>query len=101
MIQAGHTIKSSTVLIMGITFKENCPDMRNTKVVDIYKELLELALMQIYWNPWAKPENVKHEYDIDLLSKIDDEKILSSCNCCCGSDDFKTFNLKNTKILVL
>lgn len=97
MIQAGHTIKSSNVLIMGITFKENCPDMRNTKVVDIYKELLEFGINVDIFDPWAKPENVKHEYDIDLLSKIDDEKSYQAVIVAVAHDDFKTFNFKKYK----
>ncbi len=97
MIQAGHTIKSSNVLIMGITFKENCPDMRNTKVVDIYKELLEFGINVDVFDPWAKPENVKHEYDIDLLSTIDDKKSYQAVIVAVAHDDFKTFNFKKYK----
>lgn len=97
MIQTGHTIKSSNVLIMGITFKENCPDMRNTKVIDIYKELLEFGINVDIFDPWAKPENVKHEYDIDLLSKIDDEKSYQAVIVAVAHDDFKTFNFKKYK----
>jgi len=68
MIRKGTYLKEVKVLILGITFKENCPDIRNTKVIDIYKELKELGLAVDIYDPWVKPEEVKHEYDIDILS---------------------------------
>jgi UDP-N-acetyl-D-glucosamine/UDP-N-acetyl-D-galactosamine dehydrogenase len=67
MIQKGTCIKGTKVLILGITFKENCPDIRNTRVIDIYKELKSYGLEVDIYDPWAKPEEVKHEYNIDIL----------------------------------
>lgn len=74
MIGKGHQIKSSNVLIMGITFKENCPDVRNTKVVDIYNEFLQYDLNVDVFDPWANPKEVKDEYGIELLKELDSEK---------------------------
>ena len=59
---------------MGITFKENCPDIRNSKVIDIYRELLEYGIHVDIFDPWASPEKVKHEYDIEMLTDLKDDK---------------------------
>ncbi len=71
MIQKDHKIKHSRALILGFTFKENCPDVRNTKVIDIYKELKEFGLIVDVYDPWANAEEVKREYDLDLLPQLD------------------------------
>jgi len=70
MIQKGYTIKGANALVLGVTFKENCPDVRNTKVVDIYNELVQFGLEVDVYDPWANPEEVKHEYGISLLEKL-------------------------------
>jgi UDP-N-acetyl-D-galactosamine dehydrogenase len=74
MINKGHTIKGANVLILGVTFKENCPDVRNTKVIDIYNELTQFELNVDVYDPWADPTEVKHEYDLDLLPKLNGKK---------------------------
>ncbi len=66
MIQAGLTVRDAKVLVMGITFKENCPDSRNTKVVDIINTLKEYGISPVVVDPMADPEIVKAEYGIDL-----------------------------------
>jgi len=73
MIGKGHVIKGSSALILGITFKENCPDVRNTKVVDIYNELIQFGVNVDVYDPWADPAEVKHEYGISILSKLSDK----------------------------
>ena len=67
MIKKGTCVKSTKVLLLGITFKENCPDIRNTKAIDIYNELVEYGMEVDVYDPWAKAEAVKHEYNIDIL----------------------------------
>jgi UDP-N-acetyl-D-galactosamine dehydrogenase len=74
MIGKDHIIKGANALILGITFKENCPDVRNTKVVDIYNELLQFGLNVDIYDPWADAKEVKHEYGIDILSNLTDKK---------------------------
>lgn len=74
MIKKGHTIKNAQVLMLGITFKENCPDIRNTKVVDVYKELLEYGCKVDVYDPWAKKEEVKKEYGIELINDYKNNK---------------------------
>ena len=71
LIANGVLIHRSRALILGITFKENCPDTRNTKVVDVYRELTDFGLSVDVYDPWASPHSVKHEYGIDLITTID------------------------------
>lgn len=67
MIEAGLAPKKATVVILGITFKENCPDTRNSKVVDIIKRLKEYDINPIVTDSWADEEVAKHEYGVDLV----------------------------------
>ena len=67
MIKKGIQIKDSKVLILGITFKENCPDVRNTKVVDIITEMHEYGCNVDIADYWADKNEVKHEYNLDLI----------------------------------
>ena len=67
MIEAGLAPKKANVVILGITFKENCPDFRNSKVVDIIKRLKEYEISPIVSDPWADVESVKFEYDVNLV----------------------------------
>jgi len=67
MIHKGHTIKGSKVLVLGITFKENCPDIRNSRVIDVIRELQDFGCNVDVYDPWADPEEVKREYGLDLL----------------------------------
>lgn len=66
----GLRVKDSRILILGITFKENCPDIRNTKIVDIYHTLAEYTSDITIYDPWANPEAVKREYGIDIVKKL-------------------------------
>lgn len=64
MIEKGHRIKGSKILILGFTFKENCPDIRNTKIVDVIKELKEFGTDVKICDPWANEQEVNHEYGL-------------------------------------
>jgi UDP-N-acetyl-D-galactosamine dehydrogenase len=70
MVQNNHLINNSRVAILGVTFKENCPDIRNSKVVSIYHELKEFGVQAEVFDPWADPAEVKHEYGIELSPEI-------------------------------
>ena len=70
MNKKGVLVKDAKILILGITFKENCPDIRNTKVVDIYHTLQEYTGDITVCDPWATPERVKKEYGIDVVREI-------------------------------
>jgi UDP-N-acetyl-D-galactosamine dehydrogenase len=69
MIKKGTPVKGAKVLMLGITFKENCPDIRNTKAIDIYHELCEYDIEVDVFDPWAKPSEVKYEYGIKTISE--------------------------------
>lgn len=71
MNKKGVMVKDSKILILGITFKENCPDIRNTKVVDIYHTLEEYTDNITVYDPWANAEHVKHEYGIEVKNSKD------------------------------
>ncbi len=71
MIKAGKAVKGTKVLILGITFKENISDVRNTRVVDVYHELLEYGVDVYIYDPYAYPDEVKKEYGIELLDSIE------------------------------
>ena len=66
MIEAGQAPKDSKVVILGLTFKENCPDVRNSKVADIISRLGEFGIKPVVVDPWADPEVAKHEYGVEL-----------------------------------
>ncbi len=68
MNKKGILVKDSKILILGITFKENCPDIRNTKVVDIYHTLTEYTSNVQIYDPWADPTHVKKEYAIEIAN---------------------------------
>ncbi|BAU55409.1 nucleotide sugar dehydrogenase [Mucilaginibacter gotjawali] len=72
MIKKGHSIAGSRALILGITFKENCPDIRNSQVIDIYKELEQFGLAVDVYDPFAGKAEVKEQYAIDLIGNIED-----------------------------
>jgi UDP-N-acetyl-D-galactosamine dehydrogenase len=73
LIKAGKQIMGSKILILGVTFKENCPDIRNSKVADVYHELKEFGLEVDAYDYEADPEEVKQEYGIHLLGQIKDK----------------------------
>ena len=78
MIKKDIIIKSAEVLVLGITFKENCTDVRNTKVVDIIRELQSYNINVTVYDPWAKPGDVAHEYGIVTITELPDGKLFDS-----------------------
>ena len=70
LIQKGKKIGGAKTLMLGITFKENCPDIRNSRVVDIYKELVDFGMDVDVYDPWANAKEVAHEHGIDLVSSL-------------------------------
>ena len=70
MNKKGVMVKDAKVLILGVTFKENCPDIRNTKVVDIYNTLKEYTSNITVYDPWANAEQVQHEYGISVTNEM-------------------------------
>ena len=74
MLKKGIQVLHSDILILGFTFKENCPDVRNTKVIDIYRALKEYHLDITVYDPWAVPEIVEREYGIRVVNELPDQK---------------------------
>lgn len=74
MIAKDIQIKSAKVLILGITFKENCPDIRNTKVVDVYRELLSYGVSVDIYDPWASEEEVREKYNLEIVKSLEGEQ---------------------------
>ena len=74
MLKKGIQVLKSKVIIMGFTFKENCPDVRNTKIIDIYRSLTEYNVDLTVYDPWANRETVKKMYGIDIVNELPGEK---------------------------
>lgn len=99
LIAKGGIIKNSKALILGVTFKENCPDIRNTKVFDIYKELLDYGINVEVYDPWANNEEVEKEYGIRLLDKLDDNNRYDSIIIAVSHKEFLSIDFKTLKNL--
>lgn len=97
MIQKDHKIKGSKALIMGVTFKENCPDVRNTRVVDIYHELVAYGLDVDIYDPWADPEEVYQEYNLTISNKLDENLVYDAVIIAVAHNEFLDFDYKQIK----
>ncbi|MPT35939.1 MAG: nucleotide sugar dehydrogenase, partial [Flavobacterium sp.] len=74
MIKKGISVNGAQLLMMGITFKENCPDVRNTKIVDVIQSLEEYGITVTVYDCWADADEVKHEYGIVMENQLPDQK---------------------------
>lgn len=96
MVKKDIAVKNSKILMLGITFKENCPDIRNTKAIDIYNELITYNLTVEVYDPWANPEEVFHEYGIYSMTALPETKydaiVLSVAH-----KTFESITLENVK----
>ena len=93
MNKKGVLVKDSNILLLGITFKENCPDIRNTKVVDIYSPLLEYTKNISVYYPWANAEKVYEEYGIRMIDNVNEKKY-DAIILAVGHNEFKTIDIK-------
>ena len=98
MIEAGKAPKTAKVYIFGITFKENCPDTRNSKVNDIIKRLKEYEIDPLVTDPWADPEIEKHEYHVDLIP-FEDVKDADCIIVAVGHNEFRSLSMQQLKRL--
>ncbi|SJM93822.1 putative UDP-glucose/GDP-mannose dehydrogenase [Crenothrix polyspora] len=71
MIKKGQKIEGAKILVLGITFKENCPDIRNSRVIDVVRELQDFSANIDIYDPWGDKADVKHEYNLDLIDEVD------------------------------
>lgn len=97
LIAKGHKVKGAKALILGVTFKENCPDTRNTKVTDIYKELSQFGLDVDIYDPWANPHEVMEEYGLQLLSSIENQQY-NAIILAVSHDEFKQIDFNKLKL---
>jgi len=93
MLKRGLQVLDSNVLILGFTFKENCPDVRNTKVIDIYKSLKEYNINVVVYDPWANSANVKRIYSIEITNELPIEKF-DAAILAVAHDKFKTIDVE-------
>lgn len=92
LIQAGTQIKNANVAILGITFKENCPDIRNSKIIDIIKELKEFGVNVLISDPLANSEEVLQQYNL-TLTDINEISNLDALIIAVSHDFYKLFSL--------
>ena len=93
MLKKGIQVLGSNILILGFTFKENCPDVRNTKVFDIVQSLREYNLNITIFDPWANAAAAKREYGIDIASKIDSQQF-DAAVMAVAHDEFKALDIE-------
>jgi UDP-N-acetyl-D-galactosamine dehydrogenase len=93
MLKKGIQVLGSNVLVLGFTFKENCPDVRNTKVIDIIKTLEEYNANVTIYDPWANPAIAKHEYGVELHNELP-EKHYDAIILAVAHNEFKSLDLK-------
>jgi UDP-N-acetyl-D-glucosamine/UDP-N-acetyl-D-galactosamine dehydrogenase len=99
MIKKGHKIEGSKVLVLGITFKENCPDIRNSRVIDVIEELKDFGCDITVSDYWADKDEVKHEYNLNLDNNVnfdDFEAIVMAVS----HDKYKALEFKNKNQIV-
>ena len=91
MVQNRIDLSSAKIAVLGVTFKENCPDIRNSKVVDLIRELESWGVDVVIADPWADPAEVKQEYGLNLVS-FDDLKDLDSIVVAVGHNEFRALS---------
>ncbi len=98
MIEAGQAPKKSKVVILGLTFKENCPDTRNSKVDDIIKQLNTYGIKPVVVDPWASERDAMHEYEVEL-TKIENVADADCVIVAVAHNEFKALSLEDIKHL--
>lgn len=97
MNKKGCVVKDANILLLGITFKENCPDIRNTKIIDLYSTFSDYTSNITVFDPWANADSVKNEYNINIKSSEENtlKHRFDVVVLCVAHDAFKEFNLKD------
>lgn len=94
MLKKGIKVLDSDILVLGFTFKENCPDVRNTKVIDIVKALKEYNINVTVYDPWASPEDVRREYGIEICTKLPDDRKFDAAILAVAHREFKEIDIE-------
>jgi UDP-N-acetyl-D-galactosamine dehydrogenase len=99
MMRKNLKVIDSKVLILGFTFKEDCPDVRNTRVIDIYNELKSFDMDVDVYDPWADAKEVQHEYGIHISSKGDEPNLekYSAIILAVAHKEFRPLSIQKTK----
>ena len=95
MLKKGIQVLDSHIIIFGFTFKENCPDVRNTKVVDIVKALKEYNLNITIFDPWANPVAVKHEYGLEVVNEFPKDEKFDAAIVAVAHHEFEAIDVKS------
>jgi UDP-N-acetyl-D-glucosamine/UDP-N-acetyl-D-galactosamine dehydrogenase len=100
MVEAGKTIKNSNILILGLTFKEDCPDMRNTKVINIIEELIDFGVNVDVYDPWidCKEDSCRYTYEI-IDNPLDSDKTYDAIVVAVGHKQFKSYTTEQYQVL--
>ena len=93
MIKKDIKVKNASVLLLGFTFKENCPDVRNTRVIDIINELNTYNLNLTVVDPWAEPSEVMHEYNINTIKQIPKDTKFDTVILAVAHNEFRALNI--------
>jgi len=97
MLKEGKPVRDAKALMLGITFKENCPDIRNTRALDIYHELKTYGMDVDIYDPWASPEEVRHEYGLEILSEYPAKNGYSSIILAVAHNEFQKIDMSKHK----
>lgn len=97
MVKKEVPFKNAKCLVLGFTFKENCPDVRNTKVIDIVKELKVYKITPIIYDPWASPSEVNHEYGVEVVNELPDGNFEAAI-LAVSHNEFKDLNIRDLVI---
>lgn len=98
MLRNGIDVARSTVGVLGVTFKENCPDIRNSKVADLVREFESWGVRVVVDDPWANPDEVRHEYGI-TLSRIDRTQQVDALVVAVGHNQYRKADVRELKTL--
>jgi len=99
MIQRGIVVAGARILLLGLTFKENCPDLRNTRVVDLAREFRDYGATVDIHDPWADPVQARHEYAIDLLAGEPQPGAYDAIVVAVGHDQFRAMGVEGIRRL--
>lgn len=95
MVKKGVNVLGSRVLVLGITFKEDCPDVRNTKVVDVIHGLQEYGIDVCCYDPWANPSEVAHEYSLHSVQQLGASELFDAVVLAVAHKEFRTLDVKS------
>lgn len=100
MVKKDISVKNARCLILGFTFKENCPDVRNTRVIDIINELKSYHINPVIYDPWASPDEVNHEYGIDIYNELPEGNFQATI-LAVAHNEFKDLTIQKTENTVV